>query len=320
MTFLHKLSSRLARLKALLVLSLAVLSCEQPLRITGGSSSRVTRIAVTPRDVTLFPNQTTDVTAVGFTAAGDTAMGISVSWSVTGGTIIDTSTNSGRHYGRYKSGTQLGKYKVAATSSGTSDTAAVTVTQVPVATVAVTPAAASTTVGQAVQLTATPRDSTGAPLSGRTVTWASSNPGVATVNVSGLVTGAAAGSATITATSEGKSGTSAITVTSVPVASITVSPASANVLVGQTVQLIATPKDASGNPLSGRTVTWASNNTSVATVSSSGLVTGATAGSATVTATSEGQSGTSAVTVVLPNPADSTLGAALPLPLAASTG
>src|SRR5207245_3706774 len=102
-----------------------------------------------------------------------------------------------------------------------------------------TPATASVTVGQTVQLSATPQDSTGAPLSGRTVTWASSNAGVATVNGSGLVTGAAAGSATITATSEGKSGTSAITVTVMPVASVAVSPATASVPVGQTVQLTA---------------------------------------------------------------------------------
>src|SRR5216683_58126 len=296
MTFLHKLSNRLARLKAPLVLLLAVLSCERPLRTTDASSGVVTRIALSPKNVTLFPNQTTDITAVGFTAAGDTAMGIGVSWSVTGGTIIDTSTSNGRHYGRYKSGTQLGRYKVTATSSGTSDSAAVTVTQVPVATVAVTPAAASTTVGQAVQLTATPRDSTGAPLSGRTVTWASSNPGVATVNVSGLVTGAAAGSATITATSETKSGTSAITITVVPVASVAVSPASASVSAGQAVQLAATPRDTNGITLSGRVVTWTTSNAAVATVNGTGLVTALAAGAAIITAACESANGTAAIT------------------------
>src|SRR5260370_40662009 len=93
MTFLHKLSSRLARLKALLVLSLAVLSCEQPLRITGGSSSRVTRIAVTPRDVTLFPNQTTDITAVGFTAARETGKGVAADWSRARGDHVGQSHN-----------------------------------------------------------------------------------------------------------------------------------------------------------------------------------------------------------------------------------
>src|SRR5205807_10667261 len=100
-------------------------------------------------------------------------------------------------------------------------------------------------------------------------------------------------SATITATSEGQSGTAAITVTSVPVASVTVSPASASVQAGQTVQLTATPKDVNGNPLTGRTISWSSSNTSVATVNSSGLVSCVVAGSATITATSEGQSGTS---------------------------
>src|SRR4029077_18136350 len=156
---------------------------------------------------------------------------------------------------------------------------------------------ASGSVGATVQLTATPKDALGNPLSGRVVTWSSSNPAVATVSASGLVTGVAAGSATITATSEGQSGTSALTVTNVPVATVTVSPASASGSVGATVQLTATLKDALGNPLSGRVVTWSSSNPAVATVSASGLVTGVAAGSATITATSEGKSGTSALTM-----------------------
>src|SRR5207245_300831 len=100
-----------------------------------------------------------------------------------------------------------------------------------------------------------------------------------------------------TATSEGQSGTASITVAGAPVASVTVTPPSASVPAGQTVQLTATLKDANGNVLTGRTVTWASNNTTVATVNSNGLVTTKVAGSATITATSEGQSGTAAITV-----------------------
>src|SRR5207302_4374386 len=103
-------------------------------------------------------------------------------------------------------------------------------------------------------------------------------------------------SATITATSEGKSGTSSITVTNVPVATVDVTPPSASVPAGQTVQLTATPKDANGAPLSGRTVTWSSANTAVATVSTSGLVSGVTPGSITISATSAGKSGTAAIT------------------------
>src|SRR6266446_2289602 len=168
---------------------------------------------------------------------------------------------------------------------------------VPVAAVTVNPASAGLTVSATAQLTATPKDSNGTALSGRAVTWASNNPAVATVSASGSVTGVAAGSATITATSEGKSGSATITVTSVPVASVTVSPASAGVAVGATVHLTATLKDALGNPLSGRVVTWASSAPSVASVSGTGLVTGLAPGTATITATSGGQSGSATVTV-----------------------
>src|SRR5439155_2339621 len=115
-------------------------------------------------------------------------------------------------------------------------------------------------------------------LTGRTVTWSSNNTSVATVNSSGLVTTKVAGSATITATSEGQSGTSSITVTPVPVASVTVAPATASVPTGGTVQLTATPKDATGNPLTGRTITWQSSNSAIASVNGSGLVTGVATG------------------------------------------
>src|SRR5213594_2783041 len=81
-----------------------------------------------------------------------------------------------------------------------------------------------------------------------------------------------------------------ITVGSVPVASVTVAPSSAIITVGQTLQLTATPKNASGNPLTG-VVTWVSSAPAVATVDASGLVTGVGAGPATITATSEGKSG-----------------------------
>jgi len=106
----------------------------------------------------------------------------------------------------------------------------------------------------------------------------------------------------ITASSEGKSGSATLTVTNVPVASVSVSPPSATIAVGGTQQLTATTKDSAGGNLSGRVVTWASSNTAVATVSSSGLTTGVAAGSATITATSEGKSGSAAITVLAAPP------------------
>jgi uncharacterized protein YjdB len=196
-------------------------------------------------------------------------------------------------------GVAAGPATITATSEGQSGVATVTVTNVPVASVAVSPASASVTVAQTVQLTATPKDAAGNPLLGRVVTWASSNTTVATVSGSGLVSGVATGAATITALSEGQSGAATVTVTIVPVASVAVSPAAASVALGQTVQLTATPKDVSGTPLSGRVVSWASSNTTVATVSGSGLVSGVATGAATITALSEGQSGTAAITVTV---------------------
>src|SRR6266700_387459 len=306
MTFTYKLAQRLARLKhraaiVATVVAAMIVGCELPIRTTD-TGSIITQLVVAPKNVTLQPNQAYDFVAVGFTATGDSA-DESVSWSATDGSV--TSSSSGkRHYGNYHNA-NCGVSKVVATSNpgNLSDTATVTVAgcTVPVASVGVSPGSATVAAGQSVQLTATPKDANGTPLSGRTVTWASNNTSVAIADVNGNVTALAPGSATITATSEGQSGTAAITVTSVPVASVSVSPASATVLAGQTVQLSATPKDVNGNPLSGRTITWSSSNTPVATVSSSGLVTGVVAGSATITATSEGQSGTAAITVTPPS-------------------
>jgi Bacterial Ig-like domain (group 2) len=85
-----------------------------------------------------------------------------------------------------------------------------------VATLSVTPAEFALVVGDTSQLTVELKDATGATLTGRTVTYSSSDAAVASVNSSGMVTGLAAGTATITATSEGKSGTATTTVTDPP--------------------------------------------------------------------------------------------------------
>lgn len=81
------------------------------------------------------------------------------------------------------------------------------------------------------------------------------------------------------------------------VALVAVSPGTGSVVPMQTLQLSATPKDAAGNAVSGKTVTWSATPAGIVTVSSTGLVTGITPGAATVSATSEGESGTAAVTV-----------------------
>ncbi len=168
-----------------------------------------------------------------------------------------------------------------------------------VASVDVSPDSTGVVVGDTVRLTAAPKGPGGEPLTGRTVTWATDDAGIATVSSAGLVTGVAPGAATITATSEGKSGSARVTVsaTATPVASVEVTPDAPTIASGATVQLTATPKDAAGQPLTGRAVTWSTGASDVATVSLTGLVTGVAAGTATITALSEGKQGTASVTV-----------------------
>src|SRR2546422_8882442 len=129
MTFLHKLAHRLARLKPAFVIGLVVaLACERIAQTTDPSGS-ASRLDLSPKSLTLMTNQTTKFTVVALTSTGDTT-NAAVSWSVTGGTITDSTSNSGQHYGKYKAPGQTGQYKVhaRATGGGASDSATVTVT------------------------------------------------------------------------------------------------------------------------------------------------------------------------------------------------
>src|SRR5438128_7701206 len=250
MPFAYKLAYRLARLKhrtfagaAAAVAAAVVLSCELPVQVATPNAT-VSQLIIIPHTVTLQLNQNQDFVAVGLSAAGDTTPS-TVSWDVTGGTITDMGASGGRHYGQYQGGT-CGSFKVAATShpDRTTDTATVTVAGcvAPVAAVTVSPAAPTVQVGQTAQLTATPRDASGNPLTGRVITWQSSNGAVAMVNGSGLVKIGRASCRERAATREGESGAEVVTVSNVPVASVTVTAASASVRQGATVQLTATPR------------------------------------------------------------------------------
>lgn len=172
--------------------------------------------------------------------------------------------------------------------------------------------------GATVTLAATVRDAAGNALSGRTVTWTTSDANIAMVSTTGVVTGQGPGTAIITATSEGKTAQATITVVApapAPVASITLNAASPIALLIGVVDstalgsatVVATPKDASGNVLTGRTVSWSSDANSIATVSSTGVITAVAAGSATITATTEGKAASVTVTVTRPSVAQVTV-------------
>lgn len=248
--------------------------------------------------------------------AGQTARGVAVPKDASGVPLTD------RRVAWYSSSTSIasvtdsgvisavapGNAVVSAVSEGVSGQATLAIVPpapTPIATLSVDISPSSVLIGQAAYASATLLDSTGTPLVGRSVAWQSSNSAVAAVAQTGDITAIAAGTAMISATSEGKSAASAITVVApapVPVASVSVSPATASLQVGGTLQLSAVTRDANNNVLTGRTVSWSSNNTGIATVSASGFVTAVAAGSVTATALSEGQSGNATITVTVPPP------------------
>ena len=176
-------------------------------------------------------------------------------------------------------------------------------------------------------LTVTVSDNKGLALSGRLIAFSTSNPSVATVNGTGTVVGITQGRAIISAQAvqDQVSGTSTIDVVQVPVANVLITPAgSQTVSQGLTLQLAAIIRDATGAPLAGRTVSWTTSNASIATISSTGLVTAASLGVVQITAESEGVTASVTVTVqprpvasvgLAPNPGSVKMGALVQMSL-----
>lgn len=107
--------------------------------------------------------------------------------------------------------------------------------------------------------------------------WSTSDNTIAMVSSSGLVTGAAAGSATISATLDGVTGSTTVTVTEASLASISITTTSQSLSSGQTAQFTATGVLQNGNSVNlTDSVTWASSNTTVASIDTSGLATAQT--------------------------------------------
>ena len=268
---------------------------------TASVTITVTTVPVATVAVVLVPSaitavETAQATATTLDASGGVLTARTITWS-SDNTAAATVSNTG-----VVTAVGAGTAQITAISEGKSGSATITVTQAPVATVGVAFAASSIGALEATLATATLRDSKGRLLSGRSISWSSDNTSVATVSSVGLVTAVNAGTASITATSESKSGSATLTVTPARVATVTVSPATASLVVGvtPTQQLATTLKDAANNVLTGRVVTWTSSSPAAAMVDGSGLVTAVGAGSSTITATSEGKTGTSSITVTAP--------------------
>ena len=305
-----------------LALAYAVLlaSCDSPF---APEKQEIERLDINPAVLTLVVGANFTLSAKVYGPNDLLMPGAKVFWSTQDPTVVTVSQDG------LVNAVAAGTAQIAASSGGQSRTIAVTVAQKPIALVRIAPPAATVVTGQTFQLQGEALDGDGNVLPNRLLEWSSTQPTVATVNSAGMVTGVAVGQATISAIGEGRVGTSLITVTPAPVASITIQPNGGSVPAGGTLTFTATARDAGGQVLTGRPITWRSSNDAVATVSANGLMTAISPGVATITASAPnaGPGGTTptasvnvtvliepvATAVIVPSPAGVQVGQVLNL-------
>ena len=212
MNFKFKLSRRLA------IALLLSLGCK--LTAAGPVVDRVESVQVTPPRFTLVPSQSAHLLVFAITSHGDTGEAAVLQWATTGGGVGNNGTVGGVHYLTYTAPATPGDYlfTVSTQTGWPADTARFAVTATPVSLNAITvaPGALSLALNDTATFAVALWDSTGAVLLGRQIDWESSDPSVATVLVTGFVRGMAAGSTTITATSEGHFASAVVTVNPAP--------------------------------------------------------------------------------------------------------
>lgn len=232
-------------------------------------------ITIDPGTVSIGSGQTTRLTA---TVQIDAGLATTVTWRSVATNIATVSAN-GTVTGVAQGTTQI--QAVSTVDTTLRGTAVVNIVPV-VRSVAVTPTTASVFIAATQQLAATVSADAGLA---QTVTWRSSNPAVATVSASGLVTAVTVGSATITVLSTVDTTRRATATITVPTRPISVAIAQRNVSVNPTTSLALTAT-VTADPGVSTTLSWSSSTPSVATVNAAGVVTGVASGSTLITASS----------------------------------
>jgi uncharacterized protein YjdB len=245
----------------------------------------VAAVAIAVNASTIQVGQSTQAVATAYDASGNQITGRPVAWATTKASVATVSSLG------MIAGLDTGKTTISATVDGIVGSMTETVGGATIANLSVVLDKSTMPVGSTAQAKAVATDAAGNVLTGRTVTWSSSSTSIATVSSLGVVTAVGTGTVSITGTVDGMNSSATLVATSAVVASVSVTAASTSLTLGQTTQATAVLKDASGNTVTAP-VTWSSSAPAVATVSSSGLITGMSAGSATITATSGTVSGT----------------------------
>ncbi|MEO7712245.1 MAG: Ig-like domain-containing protein, partial [Gemmatimonadaceae bacterium] len=260
--------------------ALAALSCSSPTGVDRGPGGAVATVSVSPSASTVMIGAELPLQVVVRDDIGAPLSNVSIVWSVRDGNIASVSPAG------VVTGRALGSTQVAASAGGRSGISTITVQQPAVASVGVQPGAANLVVGDSTTLTVLVTDVGGRTVTNRLLVWTSSDTRVATVSSTGAVTASGVGSAIITASSEGKSGTATVTVVRAPVLSVAVEPGTLSIPSGASRPLTVTVVDANRVNVTDREVRWTSSNELVAVVSQSGAVTAKSPGTATITATS----------------------------------
>ena len=238
----------------------------------------VTSVALNKSSLTMTVGDTQTLTA---TVSPSNATDKSVSWSSNKTSVASVSTSG------VVTAKAAGTATITVKTNDGGKTAICTVTvtaaKVSVTGVSLNKTSMSMTIGDTQTLTATITPSNATD---KSVTWSSNNTSVASVSSSGIVTAKAAGTATITVKTNdgGKTATCTVTVTAakVTVTSVSLNKTSMSMTVGDTQTLTATVLPSNADD---KSVSWSSSNSSVASVSASGIVTANVVGTATITVT-----------------------------------
>jgi uncharacterized protein YjdB len=260
-------------------------------------------LAIIPANPTIAMNTSQSFNAIGTFEDGSTHnLNSLVTWSSSNTGVATISPHNNLAFG-----VAPGSTTITATTGSISASTGLTITNATLVSIAIAPSGVSIPAGVVVNLSATGTFSDG---STQVLTvpcnWASQNPTIATVNnsggSSGITTAVLPGLATITATAPPVlggtiSGSTQLTVNSATLKSIAVT-GNALIAPGRSVQHQATGSysDSSTHSIT-NAVTWVSSNKAVATVSSNGVVTAQGAGTATITATQNGISGSQGLVV-----------------------
>ena len=249
-------------------------------------------LVIAPGSITLVVGATAVVSAT--FDNGDTTTAIAWTSSDTSVATVASTANGQATI----TGVAEGIADITATGGGASTTLSIAVNAAALQSIGVTPPLAQLADGTQQQLIATGVYSDGSHRDiSAAVDWTSSSMANALVGPTGLVTAAAPGVATITASLGAISGSAAITSTAATLVSIAITPPNPTLAKGTTKQLTATGTF-SDHTTQGLTamVTWASDTTAAVTVSAAGLASGVDAGHATVSATLGTVTGTTMVT------------------------